>query len=382
VKDFLHHLERVVTLERARLRANLNRHQVALFEGTARFLDAHTVAIAGGHGEHRIEARHVLIATGSTPVRPPLFPFDRESVYDSDEIVHLGAIPASMVVVGGGVIGCEYACLFATLGTRVTIVESRPTILSFLDEEMVGLLMARMRELGVTFELGVQVARCEATESHVHLDLDGGRVLEAEAVLVCAGRSASTGALHLEAAGITPGKRGQLDVDDRFQTSVPHIAGVGDVIGFPALASTAMEQARVAVVHFFDLRYKTRLSPILPYGIYTIPEVSMAGETEASLIEKKVDYVKGVADLSANARGLIIGETGRLKLLFDRKDFKLLGVHCLGEGATELIHIGLVAMAAGASGDIFIETCFNYPTLSEAYKYATYDALGRRGRGA
>jgi NAD(P) transhydrogenase len=371
----------VVADERARLRANLNRHGVTLLEGTARFVDPHVVAVSTGGGEYRVEARHVLIATGSTPVRPPLFPFDLESVYDSDEIIHLKAIPTSMVVVGGGVIGCEYACLFATLGTRVTIVESKPAILGFLDEEVVARLVEKMRALGVALELGTQVTRCEATPEQVQLELEGRPPLTADAVLVCAGRNASTGALDLKAAGITPGKRGQLDVNERFQTSVPHIAGVGDVIGFPALASTSMEQARVAVVHFFDLKYKTRVAPLFPYGIYTIPEVSMAGETEASLVAKKVDYVKGVADLAANARGLIIGETGRLKLLFDRKDFKLLGVHCLGEGATELIHIGLVAMAAGATGDIFIETCFNYPTLSEAYKYATYDALGRRGRG-
>jgi len=260
------------------------------------------------------------------------------------------------------------------------VVETKAAVLGFLDEEVAARLVERMRALGVAFELGTQVTRCDATEGSVHLELEGRPPLEAEAVLVCAGRNASTGALDLKAAGITPGKRGQLDVDAKFQTSVPHIAAVGDVIGFPALASTSMEQARVAVVHFFDLKYKTRAAPVFPYGIYTIPEVSMAGETEASLIARKVPYLKGVADLGSNARGLIIGETGMLKLLFRADDLKLVGVHCLGEGATELVHIGLVAMVAGAGTELFIDTCFNYPTLSEAYKYATYDALGRRGR--
>jgi NAD(P) transhydrogenase len=238
-----------------------------------------------------------------------------------------------------------------------------------------------MAALGIVLKTSSQVAACVPTDAGVRIELAGGApALEAEIVLVCAGRAASTAALNLPAAGVTPGKRGQLDVGPTFQTSVPHIAAVGDVIGFPALASTSMEQARVAVVHFFDLKYKTHLAPIFPYGIYTIPEVSMVGETEASLKEKKIDYVKGVAELGQNARGLIIGETGRLKLLFRRDDLKLLGVHLLGEGATELIHIGLMAMMSGATADLFIDTCFNYPTLAEAYKYATYDALGRRGR--
>jgi NAD(P) transhydrogenase len=216
----------------------------------------------------------------------------------------------------------------------------------------------------------------------VALELDPGGRLEADVVLVCAGRQASTASLNLAAAGIVAGKRGQLDVDAQFATNVKHVAACGDVIGFPSLASTSMEQARVAVVHFFDLKYKTKLAPIFPYGIYTIPEVSMCGDTEAALKEKKIEYVKGVANFGDNARGLIIGEHGKLKLLFQKSDLKLLGVHCIGEGATEIVHIGLMAMMSQAGADLFIETCFNYPTLSEAYKYATYDALGRRGRGA
>jgi NAD(P) transhydrogenase len=285
-----------------------------------------------------------------------------------------------MVVVGGGVIGCEYACLFATLGTKVTIVETRPTLLSFLDAEILTELTARMQALGIELKLGTQVLKCAPFDDSVRLELDGGVVCEAEVALVCAGRQANTLSLNLAAAGIEPGKRGQLDVDAQFQTKVKHIAAVGDVIGFPSLASTSMEQARVAVANFFDPSHAARVAPIFPYGIYTIPEVSMAGETEAALVEKGVAYVKGVADLSVNARGLIIGETGTLKLLFSRADLKLLGVHCLGEGATELVHIGLMAMMTGATANLFIEACFNYPSLSEAYKTAAADALGRLGR--
>lgn len=381
VDDLLHRLEQVVAGERERMAQNLDRHGVTRFHGAARFVDAHTVAVAGPGGERRLKAKHVLIATGSVPHRPAAFPFEHPHVYDSDEIVRVHTLPKSMVVVGAGVIGCEYACLFAALGAKVTVLDSRAGILGFLDAEMVALLEARMAELGIEFKKPAEVARCEPTATGVALTLADGARLEAELALVCAGRQANTAALNLEAAGVVAGKRGQLTVDQHFRTTVPHIAAVGDVIGFPALASTSQEQARVAVVHFFDLGYKKGLAPVFPYGIFTIPEVSMVGETEEALQASGVAYVKGVAELSANARGAMTGERGRLKLLFRKDDLKLLGVHCLGEGATELVHVGMTAMLAGATADLFIEACFNYPTLSEAYKYATYDALGRRQKG-
>ncbi len=376
VDDLLFRLGRVTDAERARMRQNLARHDVTVFHGAASFLDPHTVQV----GAQRVVGRHFLIATGSRPHRPDSFPFEHPNVYDSDEIVRVHTLPKAMAVVGGGVIGCEYACLFAALGTKVTVIDSKPTILGFLDGEVVGWLTERMRALGVQFQFETQVASCAAGQGGVQLNLSSGAKLDVELALICAGRSANTDGLALEKAGLTPGKRGQLDVDARFRTKVPHIAAVGDVIGFPALASTSMEQARVAVVDFFDLKYKTRVAPLFPYGIFTIPEVSMAGETEESLKTAKVDYVKGVAQFGQNARGQMIGETGALKLLFRRDDLKLLGVHCVGEGATELVHIGLMAMLSGAGADVFIEACFNYPTLSEAYKYATYDALQRKGR--
>ncbi len=381
VSDFLYQLETVVTEERLRITANLERHKVRTFHGAARFVDPHTIAIDSGATPTVIKAKHVLVATGSSPHRPPQFPFEQENVYDSDEIVRLHDIPKSMVVVGGGVIGCEYACLFATLGVDVTIVEPKPNILGFLDDDVVASLKTRMQALHITFRMPAQVWGCESTEAGVRLSLDSGDTLAADCVLVCAGRQGNTGGLGLELAGLEVNRRGQLTVDPvTFTTKVPHIAAVGDVIGFPALASTSMEQARVAVVHFFDLKYKTAVSPVFPYGIYTIPEVSMVGETERDLTAKGVDYIAGRADFATNARGLMVGAEGFLKLLFRRDDLTLLGVHCVGESATELVHIGLVALMSQAKADLFINTCFNYPTLSEAYKYATYDALGRRAQ--
>ncbi len=383
VTDFLHRLSFVTKEEGTRMAANLARHDVTCIHGTARFIDPHTLAVATPGGERIVRAGHVLIATGSSPNRPPAFQFEQERIYDSDEIVNVHEIPKALTIVGGGVIGSEYACLFAALGVKVTMVEAKGSLMQFLDDEILELLMKRMASLGIEFKFNSEVALCTAGDNQVEMILLSGEALKADAVLVCAGRQANTSKLGLEAAGLTAGKRGQLDVDPvTFRTPVPHIAAVGDVIGFPALASTSMEQARVAVVHLFDFKYKIKVAPIFPYGIYTIPEVSMAGETEASLKAKNVPYVVGSASLLNNARGLIIGDEGLLKLLFHQDDMRLLGVHCLGEGATELIHIGLMALMAQGTADVFIQTCFNYPTLSEAYKYASYDALGRKAKSA
>ena len=371
--DLLHRSSVVVREEQGRIDDNLARHRVTRLSGEASFVDPHTVQVDG----KQVTADVVLIATGSSPHRPALFDFDDHKVYDSDEIVRVHMIPRSMAVVGGGVIGCEYACLFAALGAKVTLVESRSGLLPFLDGELQALLEERMTDLGIVVSKCDTVQAVTSEGDGVALKLQSGRALHTDLVLVCAGRTANTGKLNLPAAGLVAGKRGALTVDARFRTSVPHIYAAGDVIGFPALASTAMDQARIAVVDAFDLKYKTALPKVLPFGIFTIPEVSMAGETEESLREKGIGYVSGRASFNDNARGRIIGEQhGRLKLLFGRADQKLLGVHLIGEAATELIHIGLTAMLMGATADLFIQACFNYPTLSEVYKYATYDALG------
>lgn len=375
--DFLHHAARVTAAERARIDENLQRHGVHRYQGEGSFLSPHQIRVKAEKGGQVLEAKHVLIATGSTPHRPPEFPFDHQRVYDSDEMVAVHTLPERMAVIGGGVIGCEYACLFAALGVQVTLVETKPCVLGFLDAELVARLTAELVRLGVVVRTSTCVKLVDVDERSVRLGFDVGEPWQGDIVLVAAGRQASTSALNLEAAGLVAGKRGQLTVDARYRTSVPHIAAAGDVIGFPALASTSMEQARVAVVHLFGESYKPTLAPVLPYGLYTIPEVSMAGETEASCREKGVPFVVGRAEFRDNARGWIIGERAGLLKLVVGLDGALLGVHVLGEGATELVHVGLTALMTKSPVQLFIETCFNYPTLSEAYKYAAYDALGK-----
>jgi NAD(P) transhydrogenase len=374
VKDLLSRLGQVTQLESGRMAQNLKTHGVTCVAGAAHFIDEHTIEVRG----ERYVGAHILLATGSRPYRPPEFPFQHDRVYDSDEIVRVHEIPTEMVVVGAGVIGVEYACLFAALGTRVTVLEPKDSFLAFVDEEVRNALKASVLAMGVAFRFQTKVLACEVDESAsmpVKLCVESGEELRTRLVLVCAGREANTATLQLAAAGLSPGKRGQLSVNAQFVTAVPHIAAAGDVIGFPALASTAMEQARVAVCQLFGFGYKTQVAPVFPYGIYTIPEISTLGETEASAKEKNIPVAVGRADFSQNLRGAIIGDTGFLKLLFHRNSRKLLGAHCIGEGATELIHVALMGLHLGATVETFIEMCFNFPTLSEAYKYAAYDAL-------
>jgi NAD(P) transhydrogenase len=373
VKDFLHRERHVVDAERARVGANLDRHRIETFTGAAAFVDPHTVRAGGS----TLKAGVVLIATGSSPRRPAEFPAAHPHIYDSDTILRLDVMPKRLIVVGGGVIGCEYACMFAALGVEVSLIDGRDVLLPFLDRELSLALKEALVRLGVKVSTD-KVKACRSDAS-LRLELASGATLEADAVLVAAGRTSNTGELNLAAAGLATGERGLLEVDAQYRTKVPHIYAAGDVIGFPALASTSMEQARLAMVHAFDLKYKTDLAPVLPYGIYTIPEVAMAGETEESLKAKKVDYVVGRARYDQNARGIIIGDAhGFLKLIFRRDDMKLLGVHVIGEIASEISHIGLTALMAGAGCDLFIRTCYNYPTLGDLYKYAAYDAMGRR----
>jgi len=381
-RDFLYRERQVQHTEHARIIANLQRHKIDLFNGHASFVDAHTVRLENrGAPSAILTGDVVLIATGSHPFRPPVFPFHDARVYDSDTILNLHDIPQEMLVVGGGVIGCEYACMFSALGIRVTLLEGRDRLLTFLDAEVAELLTRSMVEMGVDLRFNETVASVAVTPAALTATLASGGKISMDTLLIAAGRSGNTDTLALPAAGLVAAKRGLIDVNAHYQTAVPHIYAVGDVIGFPALAATSMEQARVAMVHAFDLKYKTRVAPILPYGIYTIPECSMAGETEASLTNAAIPFVAGVAHYDANARGQIIGARhGFLKLLYAADTMKLLGVHAIGEQASELVHVGLVALHAGAGADLFIETCFNYPTLGELYKYATYDALGRRAR--
>ena len=376
-RDFLYREGIVAESERTRISANLDRHNTDIIGGTAAFLDPHRISVTNAAGDEKeFTADNFLIATGSRPYRPENMPFDDSRVFDSDTILKMDTLPKSMLVAGGGVIGCEYACMFSTLGIDVSLVEGREQLLGFLDSEVSNTLSKRMDAMGIALQMPDRIDSVEAGE-HLAVHLSSGTTIEVDALLAATGRTGNTHSLGLDRIGINAGKRGQLSVNESYQTEHAHIYAAGDVIGFPALASTSMEQARLAMVHAFDLKYKTGLANILPYGIYTIPECSMAGETEESLAAKQTPYVVGRAKYVANARGQIIGDQdGFLKLIFHRQSRKLLGVHVIGESASELVHTGLTAMLMDATTDLFIHTCYNYPTLNEMYKYATYDALG------
>ena len=373
VADLMYHEQRVTAEERARISAVLASEHVERIHGDASFVDPHTVRVGGT----LLRGEVILIATGSSPVRPPEFAFDDERIHDSNEILLLKELPRKLVVIGAGVIGSEYACTFAALGAEVHVIDGRDSLLPFLDGEVSCALSAAMIETGVSFHWKEKVAQCDGSQpGPLRLTLGSGTTMECDGLLVCAGRSSNTETLNLAAAGLTPGKRGLLTVDAQYRTAAPHIFGAGDVIGAPALAATSVEQARIAMCHAFALECRADLAPLLPTGIYTIPEASMVGETEETLREKGIDFVAGRARYADNARGQIIGDqAGFLKLLFRRDDLRLLGVHVVGEHATEIVHIGLNAMLAGAGAEIFDRACFNYPTLGDLYKYAAYDAL-------
>ncbi|HYJ05166.1 MAG TPA: Si-specific NAD(P)(+) transhydrogenase [Chthoniobacterales bacterium] len=377
VMDFMGHKNNVATQERRRREEQLRTNNVQTFQGAASFVDPNTVRVGE---ETYLRGEKILIATGSSPVRPPEFPFEHSSVHDSDEILEIGVMPKTMAVIGAGVIGAEYACTFAALGVEVHLIDGRDTLLGFLDREISQAIERAMVEAGVRFHWKEKVTRCDAPpDGDVTLTLTSGATLAVNDVLVAAGRQSNTGDLNLAAAGITPGKRGLINADAQGRTEVRHIFAAGDVVGAPALAATGMEQARLAACAAFEIRQKEAAAPILPTGIYTIPEASMAGETEEALREKNIPYVVGRARYADNPRGQIIGdEHGLLKLLFRREDMRLLGVHVVGEQATEVVHIGLVAMLAGVGANVFNRACFNYPTLGELYKMATYEAILRR----
>jgi NAD(P) transhydrogenase len=320
----------------------------------------------------------ILIATGSSPHHPPEVPFDNIRVFDSDSILKMSRIPKSMAIIGGGVIGTEYAGIFSALGVEVALVDGRERLLPFADTEIANRLQVYLERLGLRFLFNTRVDKMQVTSAGVRITLDSGKVVSTETVLYAAGRQSNVEGLGLEELGVKIGNRGLILVNEKYQTSVPNIYAAGDVIGFPALASTSMEQARVAMVHAFDLGYKERLSPVIPLAVYTIPEISMVGLTEDECKQKLVPCLVGRALYSNNARGQILGDTdGMLKLIFSPDDKKLLGVHIMGEMASELIHLGAHVMAEGGTIDAFIDAVYNYPTLSDSYKYAAYDGLGK-----
>jgi NAD(P) transhydrogenase len=378
VRDFMHREHVVVEQQRETIRRNLERHKIETVWGSGTIVDPHTVRVRTATGETRdLNTAFILIATGSSPYRPPEVPFDGIRIYDSDSILKMQFIPKTMAVVGGGVIGSEYASVFAALGVQVTLVESRDRLLPTVDHEIAGRLQAQLEQIGLRFVFGERVTSISVSTDHVHLQLQNSGLLECDIALFAAGRQSNIQGLGLEALGIALGPRGLIGVNQHYQTSVPTIYAAGDVIGFPALASTSMEQARVAIVHAFNLHYKEQISPVLPYAIYTVPEIAMAGLTEEECVAKGIPYLVGRAEYAHNPRGQIIGEThGMLKLIFSATDKKLLGVHHIGELSSELVHIGAHALFDGATIDEFIKAVYNYPTLSDAYKYAAYDGLG------
>ena len=377
IHDFMHHERAVVEMERQRILKNLERHKIELVRGRAEFEDPRTVMVHSTKGTRRLMAEVILISTGSKPHRPAEIAFDDVHTFDSDTFLHMDRIPKSLAVIGGGVIGCEYASIFIALGVEVVLVDGRDRLLPFLDAEIANRLRDRFVGLGMHLWFNERPVKVENNAGGARLAMKSGKVLEADAALFAAGRRAAVDGLGLDKACLSLNDKGYIGVDENYRTAVPHIYAAGDVIGFPALASTSMEQGRVAVCHAFGLKYKQRVTSLLPMGIYTIPEISAAGETEESCKEKRIDYCVGRALYENNARGHITGDTaGMLKLIFARGDRKLLGVSIIGESATELIHVGMMVLDKGLAIDEFIESVFNYPTLSETYKYAAYDGLG------
>lgn len=378
VTDFLRHERGVKAGLNHTLARRMEESKTEVRKGTATFVDARHVRI--DESGEVLESDHILIATGSSPVHPPEMSFGLPEVYDSDTILELDKLPGTLGVVGAGVIGVEYACTFAALGTKVHVIDARDVLLSFLDIEISNALKTAMERNGIVFHWKERCGCCGSEDGRaVGLNLSSGERLAMDAVLVAAGRKSNIEKLNLGAAGVVAGERGQIPVNDHYRTNVPNILAVGDVIGFPAMASTSMDQARRAVRHVFAPdRFPASASKLLPTGVYTIPEVSMIGETEESLKAAGVDYIAGRGHYGSSARGRIIGDLyGFLKLLVRRGDMRVLGVHAIGEQATELVHIGLMAMLAGASVEIFDEACFNIPTLGQLYKAAALDAVRR-----
>jgi NAD(P) transhydrogenase len=378
--EFTYNSMHVTNSERARLEGIMDERNVKRFKGEGVFLDPHTIRITDLQGATQdIKGDVILIATGSSPSRPAEFMFEHPRIHDSNEILNIQCLPQVLAVIGAGVIGAEYASTFAALGVEVHLIDGREALMSFLDGDISKALEAGMKKNSVNFYFNERVLGCDIQPPEkIRISLSSGKELIVTDVLVAAGRFSNTEKLNLSSAGLVASKRGLLEVDAEYKTAVSHILAAGDVIGPPALAGTGMEQARLAVSHAFKL-YDKKTTSILPSGIYTIPEVSMVGKTEEQLKAEGVEYIVGRSDYSQHPRGRIIGDDdGFLKLLFQKDNLKLLGVHVIGEQATEVVHIGLTAMHCNADADLFSRMCFNYPTLGDLYKYAAYDAMLQR----
>jgi NAD(P) transhydrogenase len=381
IEDLAFRANHVIRNEIRTVENQMARNRVEMISGSASFLDPHRLRIQQAAGVVEHTADFIVIAVGTEPARPPDIPFDAESVIDTDGLLTLKRIPTSIVIVGGGVIGTEYASILAAMEIPVTLIDKRPRLLEFVDAQIIEVLQQQMKEIGVTLYHEEEVLAIEKEPDHsINVCLRHASPIRASTLMYAIGRVGATRSLNLEQVGIKPDDRGRLTVNEHFQTAIPHIYAAGDIIGFPALASTSMQQGRHASCHAFGIPDRTDNS-LLPYGIYAIPEISMVGRNEEELTQAEVPYGVGIARYKEIARGQLIGdETGLLKLLFHRQTKELLGVHAIGEGATELIHIGQAVMAFHGKIHYFIDTVFNYPTLAECYKVAALDGINRLPR--
>ena len=382
MSDLLFRVRAVVQREAEVISNQLRRNQVTVVDGMARFLDPHTIEVASADGPtQQLKAANVMIACGTRPAHNPNIPLDGKQIFDSDQLPTIENLPKEIIVVGAGVVGLEFASMFAAMNVEVTLIDARPTLLDFADREIIESLSYQLRRRGTIFRLGEKVLEVtvdgDGGRGRVHAKMESGKTIHGQALLYTVGRQANTDLMNIEAAGLKANPRGQLEVNAFFQTNVEHIYAAGDVIGFPSLASTSMEQGRLASCHMFGT--PGVLDPrLLPYGIYTIPEISMVGATEEQLTKERVPYEIGVAKYEELAKGQMLGdEQGMLKILFSPNDFKVLGVHIIGDRAAEIIHIGQTVMALDAPIQYFRDAVFNYPTLAEAYKVAALDGLNK-----
>jgi NAD(P) transhydrogenase len=377
----------VIRAEMETVRRSLAHNGVELIHGMAGFIDASTVSVEGTFRRETIRAKHFLIASGTRPAKPADIPFNDSDIITSDELLLLPSLPRTLIVVGGGVVGTEYASMLSALGVRITLVEGRRRVLDFVDAEIIEALQYHLRQGGITLRLNERAVKIERAEPPrgtrasgdelIQLELESGKMLRADCLLYAVGRQGNTEDLDLPAAGLTADDRGRITVNDFFQTAVPHIYACGDVIGFPALASTSMEQGRLAACHMYGEACNPS-SELLPYGIYAVPEISMVGWTEERLTREGIPYEAGIAHYRDIARGQLLGdEIGMLKMLIHQESHAVLGVHAIGTGVTELIHIGQAVMALKGTAEYFVETVFNYPTLAECYKVAAMNGLNK-----
>jgi len=387
LQQLINYCNRVIRAEVDLVRGHFRSNGIDILRGTGSFIDANTVSVHGPSGEERVRAKYILIGVGSSPTKPSNVPFDGATILTSDELLKLPYLPRSMIVVGGGVIGTEYASMLAAMGVRVTLIEGRPRLLDFIDGEIGEALQYHLRRMEVTLRTGEKVVRIEKLEppkgarsesgALVQATLESGKEIRGDCLLYCVGRQGATDALNLPGAGLSADDRGRIKVDEQFRTEVPSIFACGDVIGFPALASTSMEQGRAAACHMFG-EHVGDVSKLLPYGIYSIPEISMIGWTEEKLTKENIPYEAGIAQYKEIARGQLLGDDiGMLKLLIHQESRALMGVHAIGTGATELIHIGQAVMAYNGTADYFVDAVFNYPTLAECYKVAALNGLNK-----